>query len=142
MSFRDKQIKTKMRSHYLSERLKLKTDHLSIGKDTAELVLSYTVRMQHGTTTLHKLFSISYKGKHILIIQPHISTSTQGNDNACLHYFCINVYTHIIQNNSKMLKNRNVHQNVNYMWYAHRMECYSAIKRNKLIFITDVSQKC
>ena len=27
MSFRDKKIKTKMRSHYLSERLKLKTDH-------------------------------------------------------------------------------------------------------------------
>lgn len=142
ISFRDKQIKTIMRSHYLSERLKLKRlIILSIGKDTAELVLTYTVRTQHGTT-LHKLFSVSHKGKHVLIIQPHMSTSTQGNDNVCLHYFCIHVYSHIIQNNSKVLKNPNAHQNVNYMWYAHRMECYSAIKRSKLIFITDVSQKC
>ena len=131
-----------MRSHYLLERLKLKRlIILSIGKERAELALSYTARMQNGTAASDKLFWVSYKGKHTLIIQLHSSTSTQGNDNVCLHYFYINVYSHAIQNNSKMEK-KNFHQNVNYKWYAHTMECYSAIKRNKLIFIIDISQKC
>lgn len=34
------------------------------------------------------------------------STSTQGNDNVCPHYFYINVYSHAIQNNSKMEKKK------------------------------------
>ena len=48
------------------------------------------------------------KKANTVIIQPHISTSAQGNDSVCPHYFCINVYSHVIQNNSKMKKKKQI----------------------------------